>query len=267
MIWEAVLYGAIVGLSLGLTGGGGSIFAVPLLVFGLSMAFRDAVVVSLAVVGLTALYGAVLQSKSGQVLWGAGGILGLGGILLAPVGAKIGVLLPQTVSLLLFAALMLFIGLRMMRKTPAPGQDVPLPVIRCEQDECGLPKFSTLCACKLLVAGGISGILSGIFGVGGGFLLVPALLLVTGIEIGRALATSLVAIFLISASGLVSNLLLVPHWPGWLQPGLFLAGAAVGMTAGAAIKPLFSAAVLRRIFGIAVLLMAVYISLRALGLF
>lgn len=266
-MWEAVLYGAIVGLSLGLTGGGGSIFAVPLLVFGLGMAFRDAVVVSLAVVGLTALYGAVLQSRGGQVLWGAGGILGLGGILFAPVGAKIGVLLPQSASLLLFSGLMVLIGSRMLRKTPPPGEDVPLPAIRCEQDECGLPKFSTLCAFKLLTAGAVSGILSGIFGVGGGFLLVPALLLVTGIEISRALATSLVAIFLISGSGLVSNLLLVPHWPGWMQPALFLVGAALGMTGGAALKPLLPATTLRRIFASAVLLMAVYIALRAIGVF
>jgi uncharacterized membrane protein YfcA len=266
-MWEAILYGAIVGLSLGLTGGGGSIFAVPLLIFGLGMAFRDAVVVSLAVVGLTALYGAVIQSRSGQVLWGAGGILGFGGILFAPLGAKIGVFLPPTAALLLFAGLMIVIGSRMLKKSPPPGEDVPLPAIRCEQDECGLPKFSTLCALKLLAAGAVSGILSGIFGVGGGFLLVPALLLVTGIEIGRALATSLVAIFLISASGLISNLLLVPHWPGWLQPGLFLAGAAIGMTGGAALKPLFPPVILRHIFAVAVLLMAVYIALRAFGVF
>ncbi len=262
---EPLLYGAIVGLSLGLTGGGGSIFAVPLLVFGLGLAFRDAVVVSLAVVGLTALYGAVLQTRGGQVLWGAGGVLGLGGILFAPVGAKIGVFLPQSAALLLFAGLMIVIGLRMFKASPPPGEDVPLSAIRCEQDECGLPKFSTLCALKLLIAGAVSGILSGIFGVGGGFLLVPALLLVTGIEIGRALATSLVAIFLISASGLISNLLLVPHWPGWVQPILFLAGAALGMTGGAAIKPLLRATVLRRFFAAAVLLMACYIAVRALA--
>ncbi|MFY8216203.1 MAG: TSUP family transporter, partial [Chthoniobacterales bacterium] len=83
MEWT-LLFGAIVGLSLGLTGGGGSIFAVPLLVYGLSMDFRRAVALSLAVVGLTALYGAVVQARQGRVLWGAGIVLGIGGVLSAP---------------------------------------------------------------------------------------------------------------------------------------------------------------------------------------
>lgn len=252
------------GLSLGLTGGGGSIFAVPLLLFGLGFSFRDAVVVSLGVVGITALYGAVLQSRQKLVLWGAGGMLGLGGVLCAPLGAKIGLLLPEIVALLLFSTLMLMIGGRMWKKKKAGMEEVPLPVFRCEQDACGMPKFTTKCACKLLVAGSIAGVLSGIFGVGGGFLLVPALLLVTGVSLPRALATSLVAIALISASGLVSNLLLTPHWPGWQIPGIFLGGAALGMTAGAALKPLFSEVVLQRLFALAVMLMAGYVVLRAL---
>jgi uncharacterized membrane protein YfcA len=223
------------------------------------MGFRDAVVVSLAVVGLTALYGAVLQSRGKTVLWGAGCVLGLGGILFAPLGAKLGVLMPETMALLLFSGLMIFIGLRMWKAKKEGATDVPLPAIRCEQDEEGLPKFTTKCAFKLLAAGAISGVLSGIFGVGGGFLLVPALLMVTGIAMHRALATSLVAIALISTSGLASNLWLTPHWPGWIVPGLFLGGAALGMTGGAALKPLFPPLILQRLFSAAVLLMAVYI--------
>ena len=100
----------IVGLSLGLTGGGGSIFAVPLLVYGLGLDFRSSVALSLAVVGLTSAYGAALQARQGHVLWGAGAVLGLGGVLAAPLGAWIGAQMPQRLSLLLFAALMVFIG-------------------------------------------------------------------------------------------------------------------------------------------------------------
>ena len=110
----ALVYGVIVGLSLGLTGGGGSIFAVPLLLYGLGLDFRRAVAVSLAVVGLTALYGAVLQARRGHVLWGAGAVLGLGGVMAAPLGGWIGARLPAQLSLLLFAALMIFIGERML---------------------------------------------------------------------------------------------------------------------------------------------------------
>ncbi|GEM_PF-2379422 len=80
-------FGMIVGLSLGLMGGGGLIFAVPLLVFGLGLEFRHAVTLSLAVVGITALYDAILQPRRGHVLWGAGAVLGAGGVVAAPIGA------------------------------------------------------------------------------------------------------------------------------------------------------------------------------------
>jgi hypothetical protein len=257
-----LLYGAIVGLSLGLTGGGGSIFAVPLLIYGLGLDFRQAVAVSLAVVGLTALYGAALQARRGHVLWGAGAVLGLGGIVAAPFGALIGSHLPAQLSLALFAGLMLFIGVRMLRRPGAAG-DVPISWISCERRPDGRPKFSPLCAGKLVSAGALTGILSGIFGVGGGFLVVPALLLVTCVSIERALATSLVGIFLISASGFAAN-------AGNLTPAVaplaftFLGGSAVGMTAGAWLKKFVPATFLSKLFGFSVIGTAIYVLLRSL---
>lgn len=258
-----LLYGAIVGLSLGLTGGGGSIFAVPLLIYGLGMDLRRAVAVSLAVVGLTALYGAILQARHGQVLWGAGALIGLGGIAAAPLGAWIGAGLSATVSMLLFAALMIFIGLRMLRQNPGGGE-VPLEWMRCERLPNGNPKFTWRCALKLLGVGVGTGILAGIFGVGGGFLVVPALLLVACSEINRALATSLVGIFLIAVSGFVANAHALS--PADVIPALqFLAGGAIGMTAGTWLKKGISPLVLQRIFGLAVLGTAVFLIVKNLG--
>jgi uncharacterized membrane protein YfcA len=116
-----MLYGGIVGIALGLTGGGGSIFAVPLLLYAIGLPLREAVTVSLGVVGLTALYGAGFQRS--LVSWLPGIIFGIGGILGAPAGAWIEVRLPQFWTLMLFAGLMIFIGVRMWsdRKTK-PGR-------------------------------------------------------------------------------------------------------------------------------------------------
>lgn len=255
-----LLFGAIVGLSLGLTGGGGSIFAVPLLVYGMGMDFRRAVALSLAVVGLTALYGATIQARRGYVLWGAGAVLGIGGVAAAPVGAWLGTRMPEQLSLLLFAALMIIIGVRMLLRKATAG-DVPLAWIRCEIQSDGKPKFTSRCAMKLVAAGAITGLLSGIFGVGGGFLLVPALLVVTCVSIERALATSLVGIFLISVAGFAAN-------SGNLTESdiplgtLFLIGSAVGMTGGAWLKQWIPASGLQTIFGVGVIGTAVYVILQ-----
>lgn len=255
-----LLFGALVGLSLGLTGGGGSIFAVPLLVYGLGQDFRTAVTLSLAIVGLTSAYGAALQSRRGLVHWGAGAVLGLGGIFAAPLGAWVGAQIPQRASLLLFSGLMAFIGIGMLRRKNEPA-DVPLSWIRCRRQPDGKPRFSVSCAGKLFAAGASSGVLSGIFGVGGGFLIVPALLLVACLSIERALATSLVGIALISASGFLAN---ASHLNSGLS-GLamwFAAGSGTGMTIGALGKSFLSPRILNVMFGTSVLAVALFVILK-----
>jgi len=248
----ALLFGSLVGLSLGLTGGGGSILAVPLLLYGLGLSFRDAVMVSLAVVGLTAVYGSVVQRR--KVDWMAGAVLGTGGIFGAPAGAWLGARMPQTVSLLLFAGLMFVIGLRMWRGT----DDAFHPAIRCQRHPDGRLHSGWSCAGKMAVAGVLTGVLSGMFGVGGGFLVVPALLAVAALPIDRALATSLVGIALVSASAFFANFLLQPSVP--IEPAAwFLGGAALGMTAGVRIKDVLPALALRRIFAAMIVLVALWV--------
>ncbi len=249
-----MLYGSIVGVALGLTGGGGSIFAVPLLLYAVGLALRDAVTVSLAVVGLTALYGAIIQRR--LVQWLPGIIFGMGGILGAPGGALIGAHLPEYWTLILFALLMVFIGVRMWLGANSEG-DLDSR-FACRRDADGVRRLRWPCAGKLLAWGLVTGVLSGTFGVGGGFLVVPALLLVTAMPIERALATSLVCIFLISTSGFVSNFLTVDHFEYGLA-GLFLVGGAIGMTAGAALKSHLSCPLLKRIFAVGVLTVAAWI--------
>jgi uncharacterized membrane protein YfcA len=257
-VTEAILSGILVGLALGLTGGGGSILAVPLLLGILGLALRDAVAVSLAVVGLTALYGAALQWK--QVRWGAGAVLGTGGILGAPLGAYVGANWPESLTLGLFALLMLFIAVKMWRG--GQSQDVPLSLWTCRRDPEGRLHFQWSCAAKLGVAGAITGVLSGIFGVGGGFLVVPALLLVTAMPISSALATSLVGIFLISAAAFASNLLTLPSFPT-MTAAWFLLGGAVGMTGGSWWKNSIPQELLRRVFAGALIVVALWVGARA----
>jgi len=225
----AVLCGSAVGLSLGLTGGGGSIFALPLLVQVLHTGVREAVAISLATVGLTALFGAILKSDS--VRWKAGLLFAAGGIAGAPLGTLIGVKLPERMILVGFATLMLITGWRMLR-----GR-------RSEENDGGHPHLAVL-----LIAGFVTGIMAGIFGVGGGFLIVPALVFGAALPIRVAMATSLLAIALISAStlgfqaafGVASipvDILLV-----------FSAGAIGGMAGGTKLRGIFSDLALRRVF-------------------
>ena len=258
----SVIFGAVVGLSLGLTGGGGSILAVPLLLYGLGFGLRRAVALSLAVVGLTALYGAVLQTRQGNVFWKAGVLVGVGGILGAPLGAWLGGLLPEEVALYLFAGLMVLMGALMIRK-PFNGPDIPFAGIACDRNGSPNPPFSWTCAAKLGAAGVVTGLLAGAFGVGGGFLVVPALLLVLRVGMPVALATSLVSIVLVAASGLVAN---AQHLSSddWLIGGAFTSGAAVGMTLGLALKKRLPAAALSRIFGGAIIGAGVWVIVQTL---
>jgi len=254
----AVLCGLVVGISLGLTGGGGSIFAVPLLLFVLGVPLREAVAVSLAVVGLTAVYGAVFQRRSVQ--WGAGVALGSGGIAGAPAGAYIGGLLPETLTLLLFAGLMVFIGVNMWRNSAA--NEVPLTPFACRRDPDGILRFHWPCAGKLFAAGAATGVLSGIFGVGGGFLVVPALLLVTAMPIEKALATSLVGIALISAAALAANLFSLESFPVAVA-SWFLVGGAAGMSGGILLKGFLPGPSLKKIFAAAMIGVAAWIATNA----
>jgi uncharacterized protein len=242
-----MLYGGIVGIALGLTGGGGSIFAVPLLLYAIGLPLREAVTVSLGVVGLTALYGAGFQRS--LVSWLPGIIFGIGGILGAPAGAWIGARLPQFWTLVLFAGLMVFIGVRMWRDRKTKPE---VSRFTCRRDTDGVLRLRWPCSAKLLFAGGTTGVLSGTFGVGGGFLVVPALLLVTAMPIERALATSLVCIALISASAFFSNFLAIHNFP-YVLAAWFLVGGALGMTLGASVKAYLSGPMLKRIFAVSII--------------
>ena len=211
-----ILFGICVGFALGLTGGGGSIFAVPLLVYAMSVPAHEAVGISLAAVGATAAVGMIQRLRRKEVEVRTGLLFAVTGMCGAPLGAWFNSLIPATWLLILFAVLMLLIAIRMwLKATKKPAdagvvrasvepipEDSPGPT--CRRDPQGKLRMTSHCAGLLAVLGLLTGVLSGLFGVGGGFVIVPALVLFSGMGIHRAVATSLLVITLVSASGLTS---------------------------------------------------------------
>jgi uncharacterized membrane protein YfcA len=249
--WLALPSGLVVGISLGLTGGGGSIFAVPLLIYLLHVPVRTAVAMSLAAVGLTAGFGAALQIRAREIDWRPGLIFAFAGMIFTPAGTWLGHFIPMTVLLSIFGLIMGLVALRMWQGRAETSNETG-PCVALGNGALGFG-----CYTRLTAAGATAGILSGLFGIGGGFIIVPSLIYVTGTSIHRAVATSLLVIFLISISGVIANLYAGQFFPMPLTP-LFLTGGFMGMLIGTTLRSHLDAKILRRIFAIAMLLVGAF---------
>lgn len=262
----SLIFGGIVGLSLGLTGGGGAIFAVPLLVYGMSIDPRQAVGISLAAVGVTSLAGFFGRWKSGQVEIATGLMFAVAGMIGAPIGSWMSDAIPESVLMTLFALLMLVVANRMWRKADSSSADVTFTLEEeggptCRRDAAGELCLTSPCALLLGVVGVLTGVLSGLFGVGGGFVIVPALVLFSGMAIRRAVGTSLLVITLVSASGVASHL-----WAGRDIPIettlYFIIGGVLGMFLGIWASRLLSGPALQKVFAVAIVAVAIFVILR-----
>lgn len=269
----SILFGMLVGLALGLTGGGGSIFAVPLLVYGLGVVPRNAVAISLIAVAATAAYGAVEGWWRSVLEWRAALIFAVAGMLAAPAGVWIGGHVSGRVTVLGFALLMLAVAARMLmraRRAPQEARVIRARVapeavddsrVVCRYSRDGRLHLTARCSAALLAAGLIVGVLSGLFGVGGGFLIVPTLVLITDMGIHRAVATSLLVIALIGASGVASALLAGRV----LDPELtllFIGGGLLGMTGGRLLARRMAGRKLQTIFALAMIFIAGFMLVR-----
>ncbi len=268
----SLLFGLIVGFALGLTGGGGSIFAVPLLVYGLGTPVREAVVISLAAVGTTALGGGLARLRGGEAELRTAVIFGLSGIIGALLGAWLHPRFPEPLLLAGFALLMLAVATRMWRQASrrpeetriirAGGDgeaDVVGPV--CRYDPGGQLHFTSRCAVRLALAGTATGLLSGLFGVGGGFLIVPALVWVASLPMRRAVATSLWVIAIISALGLASHVLAGARLDLELTTG-FVGGGLVGMAMGIVVGRCIAGPALQKLFAGMIVAVAAFVLAR-----
>lgn len=226
--------GLVIGIILALTGAGGGILAVPLLVFGAHQSVAQAGPISLLAVGMAAALGAVLGLRAKIVRYRAALLISAIGMLSSPVGLWLAYRINNRWMTILFAFTLLFVAFRTFkqaRKLDADNlhmNERQLPCVR--NGESGRFFWTKRCARALCLTGAIAGILSGMLGVGGGFVLVPALGRFTDLEIKSVIATSLAVITLVSASGVASSI--VAGNLNWSVAQPFAVGALLGMVGG-----------------------------------
>ncbi|MCW1926041.1 sulfite exporter TauE/SafE family protein [Luteolibacter arcticus] len=230
----AWLGAALIGLSLGLTGAGGSVITLPVLVYLAGVPPREAVGLSLLVVGAAAAAGAVQCWRAGDLHARAASMFALSGMAGAWFGAKFTRLVAPEFLMVVFAVLMLAVAARMLFSR---DEDATLPP-ECRPWRC-------------LGIGGGTGIMTGFLGVGGGFLLVPALIKFARLPLRMATGTSLAVIAFNSAAGFAAHL----DGPvDWKLAGLFSGLAVAGSVAGNAASGMLPVKRLRQGFAVTVLL-------------
>ncbi len=263
----AVAAGLLIGLSLGALGGGGSILAVPVLVYLLDQSPTEATTGSLVVVGVTSLVGAASARREDNVLLGRGisfGVVAIGG---AALGAAASTRVPEDILLAAFAALMLLVGGVMAWRQLGHRRRVPQHAARPTLDDPIItfsPTFACQCprALKVLIAATIVGGLTGFLGVGGGFLVVPALLLALALPMHQAVGTSLVVITITSAAALAVRAGSGTS-PDWTVVLALTIASSLAAVAGAKISDRVGTNRLEPAFTLLVLGVAAYTSFRA----
>lgn len=248
----SLILGGLVGFALGLIGGGGSILTVPLLVYVIGESVSSAIGTSLAIVGLNALFGFVGHWREQRVQLKTGTAFGFAGVAGAFLGAWLGHFLPGKQILFLFALLMIVAALGMLRRRAAPN---PEGEPTEPADTSGAGGWI-----KVLASGLVVGILTGFFGVGGGFVIVPALVVVLGIPMHRAVGTSLLIIAINSAAGLLAHLQY-----GGIDVAttlLFAGGGLLGALGGATLAGRVREAQLRQVFAYGMVVVAAYLLYR-----
>lgn len=242
MFWLTLVLAVVVGITLGLFGGGGSILTVPLLIYVTGLETKEAIATSLVVVGATAIGALGQHARAGRVEWRTGLIFASTAMVGAYAGGLIGPMVPDVVLLVGFALMMLATAIAMIRgrKAQAPSAERrKTPVL------------------LVLVEGVVVGLVTGIVGAGGGFLVVPALVLLGGLPMATAVGTSLLVIALKSFAALAGYLTAVQI--DWGLAAAVTALALVGSVIGGWLAGRIDPDRLRKGFGVFVLAMAVFV--------
>jgi uncharacterized protein len=242
-----ILLATLIGLSLGLLGGGGSIMAVPVLAYGAGMGAKEAIATSLLVVGTTSIFALIQHARRGNVEWRTGSVFAATAMVGAYGGGLAADWFSGTTLLLLFAGMMVVTALMMFRG-------------RGELEA----RSSGSLPLGLVVAEGLAvGAATGLVGAGGGFLVVPALVLLGGMDMHKAVGTSLLVIALKSFAAYAGH---AAHVSVDMKIALIVTGGAVaGSLVGGLLAPRIPATALRKGFAGFVLLMASYVVWRELG--
>lgn len=270
----AIALGVLVGLVLGLTGAGGGILAVPMLMAGVGWTLPQAAPVALIAVCLAASLGTYLAWRQGWVRYRAALLMGAMGAATAPLGILLAGHLSLPVLSLIFATALLIAAVRLWRQslTSFTGEASPnsalledgrythAAIIQLNPDT-GRILWTYPTTAIVAGIGAFTGVVAGLLGVGGGFIIVPALRWVTPLPMHSAVATSLMVIALISGSTVVGALISGYSYP-WVFAAPFAAGAMTGMLAGRAIAPRIAGPRLQQGFAALMVLAAVVLAIR-----
>ena len=261
----AIILGALVGVIMGLTGAGGGILAVPLLVFGLKLTVAQAGPISSLAVGIAASMGAVAGLKAGSLRYRAALLVAALGILLAPGGVWLAQRLDTRILSVLFAVVLLWVAYKSFRESGQDGHaNAPHIEPPCILDsQSGRFIWSGKCAGRLTAVGGIAGMLSGFLGVGGGFIMVPGLQRYTNLPMQSVVATSLAVIALVSTTSVATSISSGHLNLGTAAP--FAAGAVAGMLSGSALSSRLPSQHLKLSFAVICLIVAVGMVFKAVN--
>lgn len=253
--------GAVVCAVMGLTGAGGAVLTVPFLVYVVGIGTHDAVGVSLAAVGSTALLGAIRAWRRGEVEQRAALAFIGGGLAGGPLGCRLAARLDEKLLLKLFACLVILVAIRLWRHQTDPETSVTEEVSGSGDPAGEAARRPEGRLAPLVVLGVVIGILQGLFGVGGGFIIVPSLVIVVGTPIETAVGTSLTVIAVVSAGTFLSHAL-VEGFEHYRLTLTFAAGGVVGLTVGTALRARLPAVILQRIFAVLLLLLGLLVITR-----
>lgn len=257
--------GVITGLLLGLTGAGGSVVALPLLMTGLQWPLTQAAPVALLAVCASATAGTITAWPQKLVRYRAALLMAFAGLFTAPLGLHVATLIPEIVLVPVFVIIIAVVALRMFlqaQRTPDEtlvvradlhGTAVAQRDVPCQVNADGRLRWTPPCMLAITASGAVSGFLSGLLGVGGGFVIVPVLRAVTALPMHGAVATSLMTIALTSAYTLGVTLFSGHGFP--LQIAfMFVVGALIGMLLGRYLAPRLAGPTLQKGFAIFLLL-------------
>lgn len=259
----AFALGAVIGLVLALTGAGGGVLAIPLLVFGLHLPLQQAAPVGLVAVGLASAIGAFLGLRQRIVRYRAAAVIGVAGMLMAPLGVFLAQRLPNPPLLGAFALVLMYTAWRMLRRGGLTEQSADAVPCRVSTDQ--RLTWTQPCARALAGTGLVSGLLSGLLGVGGGFVIVPALTRYTNLEMRSIQATSLAVIALVSVSG-VSAAAVGGALP-WAVALPFASGAVLALLIGRQLAGKLNPKRLQQAFAWFTLSISILMLARAFGWF
>lgn len=254
--------GLFVGLVLALTGAGGSILAVPLLAFSLNLSMVEAAPIGLLAVMLASAIAAIQGLRVGLVRYKAATLIASFGIIFAPLGVWLAHRTPNKLLSLVFALVLVYVAWQMWKHS---GNDLQMeldkPAPACEVNPATSKLFWTApCTKRLISTGSVAGFLSGLLGVGGGFVIVPTLHKVTNLDMKSIVATSLAVVALVSIMSIVAYI--TQHAIHWQIAIPFSLATILGMLAGRFLSNKISNQAIQRTFAFLAFLIAIALAVK-----